>query len=108
MATWEGGKLAAQFMALSAKQRRSLLAESHPLKPLMAVGAEGLSETSVEHLRQCFTGRELIKVRVQADDGPACDALAAEIVQRVPCELVRRVGRVLVLYHPPGTTGPTD
>lgn len=91
-------------MALSAKQRRSLLAASHPLKPLMAVGAEGLSEAAVGHIRQCFTGRALVKVRVQADDAPTCDALAAEIVQRVPCELVRRVGRVLILYQPPAAT----
>ena len=95
-------------MPLTAKQRRSLLAASHSLKPLMTIGADGLSEASLGHIRQCFSGRELIKVRVQADDGPTCDALAADLVQRVPCELVRRVGRVLVLYQPPLAAAPPD
>jgi len=86
-------------MPLSAKERQALLAESHPLKAVATLSADALTDAAVEHVRAAFVGRELLKVRIQADSGDECDAAAADLARRVPCELVKRVGRVAVLYR---------
>lgn len=88
-------------MALDAHQRRTLLAQSHALKPLLTVPAGDLSDGVVDHVRAAFAHRALLKLRVAADNAPACDAVAAALVTRVPCDLVRRIGHVIVLYRPP-------
>jgi RNA-binding protein YhbY len=40
------------------------------------------------------------KVRIHADSGAECEQAAAELAQRVPCEVVSRVGRVVLLHRP--------
>ena len=85
-------------MGLTAKERRTLLAESHRLRPVAVIAAGELSEGAVEHVRASFAGHELLKVRIHADSGEECDTAATELARRVPCELVKRIGRVVVLY----------
>lgn len=95
-------------MALTAKQRRELLAASHPLKPLVTISPDNVSDDVVAQVRTAFTGRTLLKVRVNADHAAACDAVAAELVARVPCELVKRVGHVVVVHRPSEVTGVVE
>lgn len=89
-------------MALAAKQRQALVAASHHLRPAVTLAAGEVSASVVAQVQSAFAGRDLIKIRVNADDGAACDALAAELAQRVPCEIVKRIGRVVLLYRAPG------
>lgn len=86
-------------MALPAADRRRLLAQSHQLAPVATIKDGPPPESVLAHLRTCFATRELLKVRVHADDAVACDRVAAALTGGVPCELVRRVGHVLVLYR---------
>ncbi len=87
-------------MSLSAQERRALVAQSHRLEPVAVVSADKLTDAVVEHVRTAFAGRTLLKVRIQADSGAECDAGATDLARRVPCEIVRRIGRVVVLYQP--------
>ena len=87
-------------MALSARERKALLGASHRLKPVVTLAAGELSEAAVQQVRAAFTGRPLVKLRVNTDGAAECDALAEQLAARVPCEIVRRVGHVLVLYRP--------
>jgi len=90
-------------MPLDQKQRKALLAASHRLKPAVIVSPGELSEGVIAHVLASFGDRELIKVRVAADSAAECDAVAGQIVARVGCEIVKRVGRVIVLYREKGT-----
>ncbi len=79
----------------------------------MLVGDGEPAETVVEHLRQAFQKSPLVKVKVQTDERQACETVAKSLTERVPCELVRRVGRVLVLFReadggPENGRGPAD
>ncbi len=85
---------------MTSQERRKLLAQSHTLRSLVTLAAEPVTDAVVAQVRACFAGRELIKVRVRADTHAECDAAADELTRRVPCELVKRVGRVAVLYRP--------
>ena len=81
-----------------------IVVASHPLKPLVTISPDNLSDDVVAQVRAAFTGRTLLKVRVNADHAAACDAVAADLAARVPCDLVKRVGHVLILHRPPDAT----
>ncbi|MEW6252586.1 MAG: YhbY family RNA-binding protein [Planctomycetota bacterium] len=88
-------------MPLTGRQRRDLLARSHTLRPAVIVAfADPLPEAVIAQVRTALAAHELVKVRVNADTGAEADAVAAQLASRAACELVRRVGKVIVLYKP--------
>jgi RNA-binding protein len=91
-------------MAMTAKDRRQLLADSHRLSPAVTLKAGELSDAMLAQVRSSFTRQALVKVRINADSAAECDSLAAELAEGVPCELVKRIGRVAVLYRAGGTS----
>ena len=95
-------------MTLSSRERRDLLAASHTLKPLATLPPDGLTETLIQHVRSGFASQPLLKIRVAADNNEQTDRVAAELAGRVPCEVVKRVGRVVVLYRRPPESDATD
>jgi len=93
-------------VSLTSRQRRDLLAASHSLKPVVAVSHENLSPQVVAQVRTAFEREELIKVRIHAPTATECDTAAQRLARAVPCEIVRRIGRVVVLYRPAGAPPP--
>ena len=87
-------------MRLSSGERRALVAKGNRLKARVIIRADELSDATVAHVRQAFGDRELIKVRISTDDRQRCLQTAQELADRIPCELVQRVGRVALLYRP--------
>jgi RNA-binding protein len=87
-------------MRLSSAERRALAAKGNRLKARVIIRANELSDATVAHVRQAFGDNELIKVRISTDDRQRCLQAAQEIAERIPCELVQRVGRVALLYRP--------
>jgi RNA-binding protein len=88
-------------MPLTSKQRRELGARGQRLKPAITISAEtdGLAETVVTHIRALLVEHELAKVRIRTDDRAACRRAAEQLAARVPCQIVRIVGRVALLYR---------
>lgn len=84
-------------MALNSRQKQFLKAQAHHLKPVVMLGADGLSDSVKAELESSIDHHELIKVKVNAGDtrkeqGQACaDAVGAE--------LISVVGRVAVLFR---------
>lgn len=86
-------------MSLDSRSRKDLLARSHPLRPTVTLSTN-LTDAAVAQVRTAFGSRELLKVRVQADSTAECDEVAARLAREVPCELVKRVGHVVILFRP--------
>lgn len=82
---------------LTGRQRRALFARSHPLAPVATFSADNLGPAAVEHLRAALQHADLIKVRIQTDDREQFRSAVEQLVERVPCLLVKKVGRVAVL-----------
>lgn len=84
-------------MALNSRQKQFLKAQAHHFKPVVMLGADGLSDSVKAELESSIDHHELIKVKVNAGDtrkeqGQACaDAVGAE--------LITVVGRVAVLFR---------
>ncbi len=88
-----------QSVAMTSTRRRELLAQSHGVSVAVVLTAGELSEAGLAQVRACLARHELVKVRISANSGRECDASAAKLTAGIPCELVKRIGRVVILYR---------
>ena len=86
-------------MPLTDKQLRFLRGRAHALKPIIQIGHQGLSEGVLGETRRALADHELVKLRIQAADRVARDALLAELVRQTGSALVTRIGHVVVLFQ---------
>lgn len=90
-------------MAITPKQRAHLKSLAHHLKPVVYVGKEGVSDSTVRSVEEALNTRELIKVKVLEAAPEDVRDSASALGQRVEgAEVVQTIGRVAVLYrrHP--------
>ncbi|CAN5888704.1 YhbY family RNA-binding protein [soil metagenome] len=86
--------------SLTARQRAHLKTLAHPLKPIMQIGKDGLTDAVARTVEDAFHTRELLKIKV-LEAAPAGareigDALAGALGG---VHLVQVIGRTLVLYR---------
>ena len=79
-------------------QRRHLRGLAHPLRPVVMVGKEGLSEAVVAKTEAELVAHELIKVRFLGWKDTK-KQLLAELAERTRAELVGVVGHVGILFR---------
>ena len=86
---------------LTSKQRAHLRSLAHHLKPILQVGADGVSAAFLRSLREAFNTRELLKVKVldTAPDEPR-DAAEAIVTGMRGVAVAQTIGRTVVLYRP--------
>lgn len=87
-------------MPLSASERKALAARGHHLRPRATLGESEVNEPTIEHVRRLFDAADLVKIRVNTRDRDAFAAIVTQLAHRVPCQIVQRIGRVALLYHP--------
>ncbi len=86
---------------LTAKQRAQLRSLAHPLKPVLQVGAAGVSDAFVASLEEAFHTRELLKVKVLEGAPDKARGTARAIAERMEeVEVAQTIGRTIVLYRP--------
>jgi RNA-binding protein len=85
--------------ALSNPQKRYLRGLAHDLKPVVLVGAKGVTASLVAELEMALEQHELVKVKVAADDRETRDAWISGLAEQSAAELVSRIGHTAVLYR---------
>jgi len=85
--------------ALSNPQKRYLRGLAHDLKPLVMVGAKGVTAPVVAELELVLEQHELVKVKVAAEDRETRDAWIAELAEKSAATLVSRIGHTAILYR---------
>ena len=85
--------------ALSNAQKRHLKGLAHDLKPVLLVGAKGITDALAAEAGQVIERHELVKVKVAAGDRELRDLWIAELAGRIDAALVTRIGNVAVLYR---------
>lgn len=85
-------------MKLTPSQRRYLRGLAHDLKPVILVGAKGVTESLVQECQIALDHHELVKVKV-AGDRDAFAAAAAALARAAHAETVQTIGRIAVLYR---------
>ena len=86
-------------VSLTPSQKRYLRGLAHPLKPVVLMGAKGLTDAVVAEIELALEHHELIKVKVTAEDREAREATIAEIAKRTQSAVVQRVGHTATLYR---------
>jgi len=85
--------------ALSNPQKRYLRGLAHDLKPIVMVGAKGVTASLIAELELALEQHELVKVKVAAEDRETRDAWIAELAEKSSADLVSRIGHTAVLYR---------
>jgi RNA-binding protein len=86
-------------MSLSNKQKQYLKGLAHPLKPIVQLGANGLTEGVVAEIDLALTHHELIKVKVPSDDRDEKALIMDAIVGETKSLKVQTIGHILVIYR---------
>ncbi len=84
---------------LSNAQKRYLRGLAHDLRPIVQVGAKGVTPSLLAELGLALEQHELVKIKVAADDRDTRDAWIAEIAEGTEASLVGRIGHTAVLYR---------
>lgn len=85
---------------LSGHQKRFLRGLAHHRKPVVTVGAKGLTDAVVAEIDAALDHHELMKVKLPAASGAAKQALIDGICEATRAQWVQTIGRIGVFYRP--------
>ncbi len=86
-------------LSLTGKQRRYLRQLAHPMKPIINIGKNGLTETLYEQIDSCLLQHELIKIKVLESCPVDKKECSQEISDRTQSHIAQLIGRTIVLYR---------
>jgi RNA-binding protein len=87
-------------MTLTNKQTQYLKGLAHSLKPVVQLGANGLTEGVIAEIDQALSHHELIKVKIPSDDRDEKTLIMDAIIGETKSHKVQAIGHVLVIYKP--------
>ncbi len=87
-------------MKLSNKQKQFLKGLAHSLKPVVQLGANGLTEGVVSEIDSALAHHELIKVKVPTDDREEKTLVMDAIVRETESVKVQSIGHTLIIFRP--------
>jgi RNA-binding protein len=87
-------------LQLKSDQRAALRADAHALKPVVIVGAEGLTDAVMSEIEVHLNAHQLIKIRVFGDERDARLAIYDEICDRLDAAPIQHIGKLLVIWRP--------
>ena len=86
-------------MNLTTKQKQYLKGLAHNLKPVVLLGANGLTEGVLAEIDNALSFHELIKVKVPSTDRELKAAVIDAIVRETQAAQVQTIGHVVVLFR---------
>ncbi len=95
-----GKSTARQSRELTPEQRKFLKAQAHELKPVVMIGAQGLTEAVILEAGRAIAAHELIKIRVLGDDRDARESYLAGLCEALGAAPVQHIGKLLLIYKP--------
>jgi RNA-binding protein len=85
--------------ALTNPQKRYLKGLAHDLRPVILVGAKGVSASLLSELDTALEQHELIKVKISAEDRETRDAWIGQMTEASQAGLVTRIGNIAVMFR---------
>ncbi|MCJ8293812.1 MAG: ribosome assembly RNA-binding protein YhbY [Colwellia sp.] len=86
-------------MDLNKKQIQHLKGVAHPLKPVVLLGNNGLTEAVVAEIDYALNHHELIKVKIPTDDKENKALIVDAICRETKSTQVQVIGKTLVIYR---------
>ncbi|CAM2147734.1 RNA-binding protein [Pararobbsia alpina] len=85
---------------LTPAQRAALRADAHALKPVVLIGAEGLTQAVIKEIGVHLNAHQLIKIRVAGDDREERIEIYEAICDRLDAAPIQHIGKLLVVWRP--------
>ncbi len=79
--------------------RQALKAKAHHLKPVVLLGAKGLTPAVIEETNIALSVHELIKVKINGAEKADRQAMADTLCQSLQAHLVQLIGCTAILYR---------
>lgn len=83
---------------ITPKQRSSLKAIAHPMKPIMQIGKGGISETVLSQAAEHLYNLELIKIKVLQNAEFKSRDVVSELAEALEADVVSCIGGIITLY----------
>jgi RNA-binding protein len=87
-------------LKVSPAQRAELRAQAHALKPVVLIGAEGLTEAVLSEVKVHLAAHQLIKIRVFGDERDERIAVYERICDELSAAPIQHIGKLLVIWQP--------
>lgn len=84
---------------LNNRQKRHLKTLAHASRPMVIIGANGLTEAVMQEIEYTLRHHELLKVRVNAADRTERGQIITQITIQAGAELVQQIGHVVLLFR---------
>ena len=79
--------------------RKSLKAQAHHLKPVVLLGAKGLTKSIIAETDVALFAHELIKVKINGAEKDDRMSMANELCQQLHATLVQVIGNTVIIYR---------
>lgn len=79
--------------------KRSLKAQAHHLKPVVLLGAKGLTEAVVAETDVALLAHELIKVKINGAEKEDRILMANDLCEQLKAELIQMIGNTVIIYR---------
>lgn len=86
-------------LSITPAKRATLRAQAHALKPVVMIGADGLTEAVLAEIEIHLSVHELIKIRVLGDDRDARAAIYQHICEQLNAAPVQHIGKLLLIWR---------
>ena len=79
--------------------KRALKAQAHHLKPVVLLGAKGLTDAVAAETDIALHAHELIKVKINGAEKEDRMLMANNLCQQLHAELVQMIGNTAIIYR---------
>jgi putative YhbY family RNA-binding protein len=87
-------------LTLTSAQRQALKARAHGLRPVVLLGAAGLTEKVLREIDRALAAHALIKIKVPNDDRSERTQIAADVAEKLSAANVQSIGKMIVVFRP--------
>lgn len=84
---------------MKTSERQALKAQAHHLKPVVLLGAKGLTPAVIEETDAALKAHELIKVKINGAEKEDRIRMAHELCQALEAELIQLIGNTAIVYR---------
>ncbi len=88
-----------KVLLMDNKQKKTLIAAAHHLKPVVMVGQKGLTNNVLAETDQTLNAHELIKIKIIADDKAERQNIAAQICEELNATMLNLLGNIAIIYR---------
>lgn len=86
-------------MTMDTAFKQALKARAHHLKPVVLLGAKGLTPAIIEETNIALIAHELIKIKINGAERENRQLMATELCTQLHADLIQLIGNTAIIYR---------